>query len=116
MARLRSISAMVAVVIGVMLTVTISGAAGAETRAGGETTTTIPLSEQPLEIPSMLPRPNTGVPPQSAYDRGGLAQILVFFGLVSALTIIYLLYRRDKRRSARRIDARAASTGGGQHP
>lgn len=73
-----------------------SAAAGS---ASGSTSTTA----APAEGGDIIPKPDSGVAPQSSGDRGGAGQLAVFIGvLVGIATIVFLAYRSSKKARASR--------------
>ena len=86
-----------------------SGPAGASSMPIEAQVTTTTLAFAPGGIPSMLPRPNTGVAPRDADDRGGWAQTGVFLGILASGVIIAGLVFLESRRKLR---AQAEAEGG----
>jgi hypothetical protein len=72
------------------------------------TTTTYAFA--PGGIPSMLPKPNTGVAPRDADDPGGWGQYAVFYGILASGIIIFVLVVLESRRKLRAIRAAEAAT------
>ena len=92
-----------AVVVGglvAVMTLLLAGPSGASTMPL-ETTTT--YANAPGGIPSMLPKPDTGVAPRDADDRGGWAQYAVFYGILASGVIIFGLVMLESRRKLRAI-------------
>ncbi len=70
--------------------------AGAQDGSTEITTTTAPVAGVPA--PDIVPKPNSGRPPESATDPGGWAQYAVMFGIIGGLGLIVLLVMRESRR------------------
>lgn len=74
----------------VTLTVLLTGLAFVVVPSGAQTTTTlVPLEDQPLPSPSIIPAPNSTSQP---------TQYLVMLGIVVALAVVVLLVVRESRR------------------
>lgn len=70
-----------------------------------QTSTTLPIG--PDGAGSILgPKPGQGVAPNDSGDRGGAAQIALFFVLVGAMGAGVTLIRRDMKRTKRRAELR----------
>lgn len=75
---------------------------------------TVPNQPQ-VEVPHIIPRPNSGQAPKSATDRGGWAQYAVFWGICAAMLIMIGLVVLESRRKLRvraAIEASAQSQDG----
>ena len=63
-------------------------------------------NEPQVEVPHIIPRPNSGQAPKSATDRGGWAQYTVFWGIIAAMVLMIALVVLESRRKLRsRTDA-----------
>jgi hypothetical protein len=87
-----------ALVLAVALALLAPAAAHAQDDPGSGDDTTTDVT--PVPDQRIIPLPNSGHEPTDAGDPGGIGQVLVFVGIVTALGIIVLLLRRDMRRSA----------------
>lgn len=93
-AAVRAAQAFLALAVLVMTLAWSAATAGAQDAT--TTTTTVPVAGVPA--PDIVPKPNSGRPPQSATDPGGWAQYAVMFGIIGGLVIIVLLVRRESRK------------------
>lgn len=85
------------VLIAVLSMVGAPGSAASSSEEERPTTT-----EQP-PAPNIIPRPNQGVAPQDAGDRGGALQTVVFVVIVAgALLMVGLVVRSSRRARAER--------------
>lgn len=62
----------------------------------------VPADEVPESGGRIIPRPNSGTPPDDPGDRGGALQVTLFVALVLGLGTIGALAYRDIRRGQRR--------------
>jgi hypothetical protein len=72
-----------------------------------QTTSTLPVDNR--QLGDMIPKPNTGMEPQSAGDPGGWLQVSLFFLICAAIIIIataiwWTSRRARERRSAAGMD------------
>lgn len=74
--------------------------AGADPAVTGQTETTEPGSST-TELPpaEMIPRPNSGVAPTDAGDRGGGLQTVVFVLVLAGTGLIALLVWRESKKA-----------------
>jgi hypothetical protein len=81
-----------------------------------EPTTTSPTFGSNPEAPEqhIIPRPNSGTPPQDAGDRGGALQFVVLGAIVVGVSLVVTLAIRESRRN-RAAKARQGSVGAGAH-
>lgn len=86
------------VVLGFLFSLASLGPASAGDEPSGPTTTLGP------EVPSgeIIPKPNSGAEPESADDRGGANQTLVFVLMLAGLGTIGVLAWRSSIRARRR--------------
>lgn len=68
------------------------------------TTSTLPVDSR--QLGDMIPKPNTGMEPQSAGDPGGWLQVSLFFLICAAIVVIGLaVWWSSRRARARRAAA-----------
>jgi len=82
------------------LDVAVPATAGAQP---SETTTTQPVDDQ--DFGEIIPRPNSGRPPEHPGDRGGWQQLALFFVILAAIAAIAVAVWWSSRRARRRREA-----------
>ncbi len=92
-----------ALLVGLAVSAAPAGAGG-HSRSQTTTTTVVDTGQGGR----IIPRPNSGHPPEDAGDRGGSLQILVFFLVLAGTATIALLAFRDSRKAKARATAAAA--------
>jgi hypothetical protein len=65
-----------------------------------ETTSTLPVDNR--QLGDMIPKPNTGMEPQSPGDPGGWLQVSLFFLICAAIVVIGLAVWWTSRRARQR--------------
>ncbi len=68
-----------------------------------QTTSTLPTDRR--QLGDMIPKPNTGMEPQSAGDPGGWLQVSLFFIICAAIVVIATAIWWSSRRARQRRDA-----------
>jgi hypothetical protein len=69
-----------------------------------QTTSTLPTDNR--QLGDMIPKPNTGMEPQSAGDPGGWLQVSLFFIICAAIVVIATaIWWSSRRARLRRADA-----------
>ncbi len=91
-------------------------AAGPASRADDTTIPTIPRLQDPttqperastttslIELPRLgiIPLPNSGVAPQAPGDRGGWAQVTLFFLILTGMCVVFFMATRSARQRTR---------------
>ncbi len=89
--RLAAVVLAIAVVVGAPGPLASTAPTGAQEPTA--TTTTLPPA------PDIIPRPDQGVAPQDAGDRGGALQATLFFLVIGGVGVIALLVVRESRRA-----------------
>lgn len=89
------------VALALLLSSAVSPVATAQERDSSTTVTQVPTRD-------IIPRPNQGVAPHDAGDRGGAAQLALVVAILGGLATIAFLATRESRR------ARARATTGGR--
>ena len=71
--------------------------------AQDEPTTTSPTFGENPDAPEqhIIPRPNSGTPPEDAGDRGGALQFVVLGAIVVGVSVVATLAVRESRRNRR---------------
>ncbi len=88
------------VCVGLLLGVTVLGAPATSAQEAP--------NEPQVEVPHIIPRPNSGAEPKAATDRGGWVQEAIFFSICGAILFIALLVFLESRRKLRaRAEAEA---------
>ena len=89
-ARFLAAAVLVAVFVGLV---------PAATATAGTRQSDPPTTSEPPESPSIIPRPNSGVEPQDAGDRGGALQTALFVAILVAVVGAGAYVVRQSRRA-----------------